>query len=92
MIRKVRELVLDIFEQEALMIGGMVAVHQIDDYLVWRIIKDLDTIRLRTMRQLDAISGDAEVRRPNLEPHPAIEDFLLSLRRDTVKAKVESQE
>jgi hypothetical protein len=81
-----RDLINDLFEEEALVIGGLVAVHKLDDDLVWRLIKNLDVIRVRTLRRLGDEPPDDDAkpwyRRPNLKPHPAIEDFLLSLRRD----------
>jgi hypothetical protein len=82
---EVRDLINDLFEEEALVIGGLVAVHEMDDDLVWRLVKNLDVIRGKVLRRLDdKAPGDgdgASPRRPNLKPHPAIEDFLLSLRR-----------
>jgi len=80
-----REVITDLFEEEALLIGGLIAVHKIDDDLVWRLIKNLDVIRAKALRRLedDELPDDAgpAPRRPNLKPHPAIEDFLLALRR-----------
>lgn len=80
-----KELIDDLFEEEALVIGGLVAVHEMDDDLVWRLVKNLDVIRGKVLRRLEdkaPADGDAAPpRRPNLKPHPAIEDFLLSLRR-----------
>ena len=80
-----RELITDLFEEEALVIGGLVAVHKVDDDLVWRLVKNLDVIRGKVLRRLDdeELPGDASTpaRRPHLKPHPAIEDFLLSLRK-----------
>jgi len=80
-----RELINDLFEEEALVIGGLVAVHQIEDELVWRLVKNLELIRGKILRRLeDKAPGEedgASARRTNLKPHPAIEDFLLSLRR-----------
>ncbi len=80
-----KELILDLFEEEALVIGGLAAVHKIEDDVVWRLIKNIDVIRRKVLRRLEdkaPESGDEiPPRRPNLKPHPAIEDFLLSLRR-----------
>lgn len=80
-----KELINDLFEEEALVIGGLVTVHEMDDDLVWRLVTNLDVIRGKILRRLDdkaPAEGDAPPpRRPNLKPHPAIEDFLLSLRR-----------
>jgi hypothetical protein len=77
-----REMINDLFEEEALVIGGIVAVHEIDDDLVWRLVRNIDAIREKTLRRLggEATAGEPP-RRPNLKPHPAIEDFLLKLRR-----------
>lgn len=81
---EVRDLVDDLFEEEALVIGGIVAVHEIDDDLVWRLIRNLDVIRGKILRRLDGTKGGSAsgepLRRPNLKPHPAIEDFLLKIR------------
>lgn len=80
-----KELINDLFEEEALVIGGLVAVHEMDDDLVWRLVKNLDVIRGKMLCRLDDRDpddgGTSPPRRPNLKPHPAIEDFLLSLRR-----------
>lgn len=80
-----RTLINDLFEEEALLIGGLIAVHKIDDDLVWRLIKNLAVIRGKILRRLDDNTPPDEAeplhRRPNLRPHPAIEDFLLALRR-----------
>lgn len=83
---EVRELITDLFEEEALLIGGLVAVHKVDDDLVWRLVKNLDVIRGKILRRLEdkELAEDAgpPLRRPHLKPHPAIEDFLLSLRKE----------
>lgn len=80
-----RSLILGLFEEEALVIGGLVAVHKVDDDLVWRLMKNLDVILEKTLDRLedqDAAEppgqGDA---RSHLKPHPAIEEFLVKLRR-----------
>lgn len=81
----VKKLIDDLFEEEALVIGGLIAVHELDDDLVWRLVKSLDVIRGKILRRLaDREPPDDEgppLRRPNVKPHPAIEEFLLSLRR-----------
>jgi len=80
---EVRELILDLFEEEALAIGGLVAVHDVEDDLVWRLMRTLDVIRGRALRRLDDKVLDDEAGPPPrtaVKPHPAIENFLLSLR------------
>jgi hypothetical protein len=85
--KDVRELVNDLLEEEALVIGGLVAVHEVDDDLIWRLMKNLDVIRGKAMRRIEEMASEklresAKYReRPNLKPHPAIEEFLLALRR-----------
>ncbi|GAB4232382.1 MAG: hypothetical protein OHK0028_07810 [Deltaproteobacteria bacterium] len=87
MMRKseVKDLIRDLFEEEALVLGGLVAVHKIEDDVVWRIVKNLDAIRRKYLLRLEDKDPDDEGGRPprrtHLKPHPAIEDFLLSLRR-----------
>lgn len=84
--QEVKELIADLFEQQALVIGGLVAIHKVEDDVVWRLIRNLDVIRRRTLRRLENKDPDDEgggpPKRPNLKPHPAIQDFLLSLRRE----------
>lgn len=80
-----RDLITDLFEEEALVIGGLIVVHDVDDDLVWRLVKSLDVIRSKIFRRLDdeAFDTESESQSPiaRIKPHPAIEDFLLSLRR-----------
>ncbi len=82
---KARDLVIDLFEEEALVIGGLAAVHGLDDDLVWRLMRNLDVIMDKSLRRLE--SSDAAGPRKtdaagvNPKPHPAIEDFLIKLRR-----------
>lgn len=81
---EVRELIDDLFEEEALVIGGLVAIHDIEDDLVWRLVENLDVIRGKVLRRLDdraPADEEESAQRPNLKPHPAIDDFLRSLRK-----------
>ena len=82
---EVRELINDLFEQEGLVIGGLVAIHKVDDDIVWRLIRSIDAIRRKFLRRLEEKDPDEQgagpFGRPNLTPHPAIEEFLLAVRR-----------
>ena len=87
MISKVdaKKLINDLFEEEALVLGGLVALHHIEDELVWRLVRNLDLIRRKTLSRLNQ-SGETEVSEPadelpNLKPHPAIEHLLINIRR-----------
>ena len=80
---EVRQLVDDLFEEEALVIGGLVAVRRLDDELVWRLMKSFDIIRSRFLQRIENRDArdNAAASQPDLTPHPAIEDFLLRVRR-----------
>ena len=81
-----KELLNELFEEEALVIGGLVAVNDIEDDLVWRLVRNLDVIRSKALRRIEAREPNdrngTPMRYPNLNPHPAIEDFLLKIRRE----------
>jgi len=83
--KEARAVVLELFEEEALVIGGLAAVHSMEDDLVWRLMKNLDVLLGKTLRRLDSKEqpedGEAAPERANTRPHPAIEDFLLKVRR-----------
>jgi hypothetical protein len=79
-----RQLIDGVFEDEALLVGGMAAEGDLEDDAVWRLIRGLDAIRTKTLRRLDEAVGDPEDRpspRGSVRPHPAIETFLADLRR-----------
>ena len=82
---EVKGLINALFEEEALVIGGLVALHKVEDDVIWRLIKSLDSIRRKYLRRRDEEGPDDDgggpPKRPNLKPHPAIEDFLLAIRR-----------
>jgi len=75
---KARELIDRLFEEEALAIGGLVAIHELDDALVRRLFQTLGVIRKRTLRRLRQNASTPES--AGTTPHPAIEEFLASLR------------
>jgi len=81
-----KDLINDVFEEEALVLGGLVALHDVEDDLVWRLVRNLDAIRGRALRSLDDSefpdADEAGPKRPDLRPHPAIEEFLLKIRSE----------
>lgn len=83
---EVKVLLRDLCREQALVIGGLVAVHNVEDDVVWRLMKNLDLIRRRFLRRLEDSDpddgGDVPPRRLNLAPHPAIEDYLAMLGRE----------
>ena len=80
-----KKLINDLFEEEALVLGGLVALHDIEDELIWRLARNLDLIRRKTLSRLnrsgDVDSSEPAAERPNLKPHPAIEHLLINIRR-----------
>jgi len=79
----VRRLIDGVFEEEALVIGGMAALRELNDDAIWQLIRSLDSIRSRTIRSLDRqdTRTRAKSQRIDLRPHPAVQDFLIKLRR-----------
>jgi hypothetical protein len=81
----VREIVTEIFEEEALLLGGIVAVCPVEDEVVWRLVRGLDRLRRRVMQRIDDASPAAPADRAQAagaEPHPAIERFLREIREE----------
>ncbi len=81
---EVREMIDDLFEEQALSIGGMVAVYGADDDFVCKLMSNIAVIREKVLRRIE-IQGDDEeplTQKSILRPHPAIEKFLRSLGRD----------
>jgi hypothetical protein len=76
-----RDLIDAGFEQYALLLGGLAAVQEVDDSLVWRLVENLDVVRDRVLRRLEDLEVDGGDRSFPHCPHPAIQDFLYSIRR-----------
>jgi hypothetical protein len=74
------DLVRESFNDIALLIGGVAILHHLDDDLTWTLMKRLDRIRVRLLRDLKGIT-----RRDDFEPgvaqpprvHAAVEEFLV---------------
>lgn len=77
-----KEIIRDLFEEEGLVIGGIVSVHEVEDDVVWQLMKSLDVVRRKVLSRLDDSDGEdePETKNPNLQPHPAIEEFLRRVR------------
>ena len=64
----------------ALLIGGAAALHQFDDDLVWTLMKRLDRVRVRLLRDLNGLSSSEQHwPTPSNPPrvHAAVEEFLV---------------
>ena len=76
-----KSLILDLFEEEAHVIGNLIDSHDVEDEFVWRLFRELDRLRGRTLDQLAgsaASTSDADhvpARQPG--PHPAVDEFIL---------------
>ena len=76
-------LIFDVFEEVGLVIGGLVATHDIEDDFIWRLVRNMDVIWTKAVRRLEN-RGEHECNISNkrdFKPHPAIEEFLLKLGR-----------
>jgi len=82
---EVEDLICGLFEEEALVIGGMIALHGMEDSMVWRLMRNLDEIRRKTLKRLEDSFPDKDEtskERPDMRLHPAVEEFLLRVRND----------
>jgi hypothetical protein len=82
---EVKTLLDELLEEEALLIGGSVALQRIDDGFIWKLMKSLDQIRDRFMAKIENTPDDFPDIDDHLDltPHPAIEHFLLKLKRSS---------
>ena len=79
---EVRELLDDVFEEEALVIGGIAELHGISDEAIDRLIRSLAVIRDKVRRRIDDPLGAPALQPTRVcEPRPAIEQFLARLGR-----------
>jgi hypothetical protein len=81
------ELLDDVFSEIGLLLGGVVAYHQIEDRALWQLTTGLLGMRSRIRGRLDLRENFPEtpkefVKRICPEPHPAIESFLREIQDD----------
>lgn len=75
-----RDLIDTVFEEQAVALGGLLAVHRVEDELVRSLVRILDAIRDRALaRATEGASSDC-THAPR--PHPAIREFLARLGRE----------
>ena len=63
-----------------LIVGGAATLHQLDDDLVWAVMKRLDRVRVRLLRDLRGIAPAGQRESDPLKPprvHAAVEEFLV---------------
>ena len=64
----------------ALIVGGAAALHQLDDDLVWTVMKRLDRVRVRFLRDLKGLTTRNQLEPATAMPprvHAAVEEFLV---------------
>ena len=71
LIRKIgtEGLVRETFDDVALLIGSVAVIHHLDDDLTWTLMKRLDRIRVRLLRDLKGISR-GRISSPQCPSHP----------------------
>ena len=79
---EVRALLDDTFEEEALVLGGLMEIHGLSSVFVRQLFGSLQTIRAHALERLDGVAGSP----PNPDDvrgrtRPAIDEFLASLGR-----------
>ena len=70
------------FEEEALIVGGLAALYELNDDVVCRLMSGMDAVREKVLRHLKHVRRKKHTKRlrPDLTPHPAIEKFLAKVR------------
>ncbi|HNY39095.1 MAG TPA: hypothetical protein PKJ41_01820 [Bryobacteraceae bacterium] len=72
-------LVRGAFDDVALLIGSVAVIHQLDDDLTWTLMKRLDRIRIRLLRDLKGVLPREDFEPTTTQPprvHAAVEEFL----------------
>ncbi len=72
-------LVRGAFDDVALLIGSVAVIHHLDDDLTWTLMKRLDRIRVRLLRDLKGVSPREDFEPTTAHPprvHAAVEEFL----------------
>jgi len=79
---EVKDILDSAFEEEALIIGGLVALYDVGNDVVSKLMNGLDAVREKALRRLER--GRAKEHgtrpRPDFTPHPEIERFLEKVR------------
>lgn len=77
-----RALVDDIFEDLALVVGGLVAVGELPERLVQPLVESLERIHGNAVGRLEGHGRGGRGTQHDPRPHPAIEEFLAGLRAE----------
>lgn len=72
-------IIRDAFDDVALVIGGIAVLHNLDDDLVWTLMRRLDRIRVRLLRNLKGANAKDSFEPGTQRPprtHAAVDEFL----------------
>jgi hypothetical protein len=72
-------LVRDSFDDIALLVGSAASIYNLDDDILWTVMKRLDRIRVRLLRDLNGNTGREDFEPTPVRPprtHPAVDEFL----------------
>lgn len=87
----VQKLLDETFKDVALVTGGIFVVHNVDDKVVWQVMKHLDLAHDNARAKLTGFEGlqRAEQQRQDYAPHPAVEALMMKLNRlDTPQSDI----
>ena len=79
---EVKDMLDSTFEEEALIIGGLVAIYDVGNDVVSKLMNGLDAVRDKALKRLERgrTKENGARPRPDFTPHPAIEEFLAKVR------------
>ena len=73
------DLIRESFDDIALLVGSAAAIYNLDDDILWTVMKRLDRIRVRLLRNLSGTTGREEFEPMAVRPprtHPAVDEFM----------------
>lgn len=79
-------LIRDCFDDTALLMGSIASISSLDDDILWTVMKRLDRIRVRLLRNLSELGGREDFESMVVRPprtHPAVDEFLAHNRAGT---------
>ena len=82
--KQVKQIILDMFREETLLLSGLFTVYEVPDDFIWRVMKNLDILVQNAMRQIDNHdqTTDNPIRAPRAgSPHPAVAEFYNELKK-----------
>lgn len=72
-------LIRDAFDDIALLVGSIAAIHSLDDDILWSLMKRLDRIRVKLLRSLQGGAAREDFEPASMQPprtHAAVDEFL----------------